>query len=185
LLDQLKIREIKKIKMWKRLFAAIFDVTIIILPLMIIENAFNVARTTITAVVNGIIWFGYFIGMDYKYGGTIGKRLVGLRVAIPQQAESAIIMRLFLRTVVRSACLILPFSLLYWYFIVWRKDGRSLTDFVSQSTVVEHITLSSPKQVSFIQKIIATILFPILYVALVLAIPFFFMLLDLFGIHIS
>ncbi len=141
--------------MWRRALAFLID----LIPLIIlagIENMAGVMEYEIIGLVNLLFLFCYFTGMNYYYGGTLGKRMVGFRVALPSSPN--VIGQLIGRTFVKIICLFPPLATVYGLVSIWRSDGRSLADFASGSTVVETSSLTPPKQVSVMGRISASIL---------------------------
>ena len=115
---------------------------------------------------------GYFAGMNYFYGGTLGKRYFGLRVALPASRDVAV--KLVFRALVKIVCLAPPLFFVYALTAIWRPDGRSLADLVAGSTVVEVKSLQPPAQPGVVQRVLASLL--------TLFSPFLFLLLLLLGL---
>jgi hypothetical protein len=46
----------------------------------------------------------------------------------------------------------------YALVAIWRKDGRSLADFGTGSTVVDVLSLSPPEPASFVEQVVASML---------------------------
>ena len=151
--------------MWRRGVAFLID----LVPLGIlaaIENALGIADDKAVALLNLAAVFWYDAGMNYWYGGTIGKRMTGLRVALPRSSQVG--PQLMIRTLIRYSCLFPPSGTLYALLAIWRSDGRSLADFASGTTVVDVLTLirpvvdvltlNPPQQPSMIGRITASVL---------------------------
>ena len=153
--------------MWRRALAFLIDLLPFVL-LAIIQNIAGIAESSLVGLVNFILMLGYFAGMDYRYGGTLGKRMVGLRVALP--ASPNVLGQLIGRAIVKMVCIFPPLATIYGLIAIWRSDGRSLADFISGSTVVEAFTLAPPKDASLLGKIVASVLIMIAPWVLMLAI---------------
>lgn len=141
--------------MWRRALAFLID----LIPLVVvagIENAAGIADNELVGLVNLLLLIGYLAGMNYRFGGTLGKRIVGLRVALPSSPN--VLGQLVARAFVKIVCFFPPLGAVYGLVAIWRPDGRSLADFASGSTVVEVSSLAPPKQVSLIGRIGASIL---------------------------
>lgn len=141
--------------MWRRALAFLIDLIPLIL-LAGIENASGVADNELVGLMNLLLIISYFAGMNYRFGGTLGKRTVGLRVALP--ASPNVAGQLVARAFVKIVCLFPPLGTAYGLIAIWRPDGRSLADFASGSTVVEVSSLGPPKQASVIGRVCASIL---------------------------
>jgi uncharacterized RDD family membrane protein YckC len=128
--------------MWRRALAFLID----LMPLIVIAVVQNLPGFPDNGIVAGIslvILVAYFAGMDYLYGGTVGKRMMGLRVALPATPDVA--RQLMMRAIVKIACIFPPMQTAYALIAIWRRDGRSLADFGTGSTVVDALTLTPPK----------------------------------------
>ncbi|MDA3797849.1 MAG: hypothetical protein PF692_02085 [Kiritimatiellae bacterium] len=165
--------------MWRRALAFLID----LIPFAVlaeIENITGIAEYDIVGMFNFLFLFGYFTAMNYYYGGTLGKRMVGLRVALP--ASPNVIGQLIGRTFIKMICFFSPLSIVYGLIAIWRSDGRSLADFASGSTVVESASLAPPEQGSVFGRICASILIvfsPIIFMALIIFICFGGLLMNL------
>jgi len=140
--------------MWRRAVAFLID----LVPLTIlaaIESGLGIADNSAIGLFNlaAVLW--YDAGMNYWYGGTIGKRMTGLRVALPRSPQVGL--QLVIRTIIRISCLFPPAGTLYALIAIWRPDGRSLADFASGTTVVDALTLNPPQQPSTIGRITASV----------------------------
>jgi len=141
--------------MWRRALAFIID----LFPLGIItlvENLLNIQDLDIVSFINLILVVSYFAGMDYRYGGTLGKRWLGLRVALPQSPQ--VFNKLLLRAVVKIVSIFPPIMQVYGLIAIWGDDGRSLADFASGSTVIDLNTQAPPERPSLAGKIMASFL---------------------------
>ena len=141
--------------MWRRALAFIID----LFPLGIltlVENLLNIQDYDIVGFVNLILMISYFAGMDYRYGGTLGKRWLGLRVALPQSPQ--VFNKLLLRAVVKVVSIFPPIMQVYGLIAIWGDDGRSLADFSSGSTVIDLNTQSPLEKPSLAGKIMASFL---------------------------
>ena len=151
--------------MWRRGLAFLIDLTPLFV-LVFLQNILGIANSEVVGLINFVLLLGYFAGMDYRYGGTLGKRLVGLRVALP--ASPNVVGQLIGRAFIKIICLFPPLAVVYGLIAIWRPDGRSLADFVAGSAVVDAFTLAPPPQQSLGGKILASIL--------ILVGPFLFMI---------
>jgi len=151
--------------MRRRALAFLIDLMPLI-TLAVIENVAGIAFYKLIGLMNLLFLICYFAGMNYQFGGTPGKRFVGLRVALP--SSPGVFPKLIGRSVVKIVCLFSPMGIIYGLIAIWRQDGRSLADFASGSTVVEATSLTPPKQISVIGRICASIL--------IFFAPWFFML---------
>lgn len=141
--------------MWRRAAAFLID----LVPLGIIavvQNLPGFPDHDVVGFVSLVLLVAYFAGMDYQYGGTIGKRMVGLRVALPNTPDVG--RQLMLRAIVKIVCIFPPLQTVYALIAIWRRDGRSLADFGVGSTVVEATTLSPPQPLSIAEQIVASVL---------------------------
>jgi len=141
--------------MWRRAAAFLID----LIPLGVIAVVQNLPGFPDNEVVGFISLFlllAYFAGMDYLYGGTVGKRMMGLRVALPNSPDVG--RQLMLRALVKVVCIFPPMQTAYALVAIWRRDGRSLADFGTGSTVVDALTLSPPPSPSTAEKVAASIL---------------------------
>lgn len=160
--------------MWRRAAAFLID----LLPLAAVaavENAAGLAEHAAVGFLNFLCLTGYFSGMNYYYGGTIGKRSMGLRVALPQSPE--VVWRLIIRAIVKIICLFPPLATIYGLIAVWRRDGKSPADFVAGTSVVDAATLRVPERLSLPERLLASVV--------ILAAPLVFLLfvlVALFGV---
>ena len=141
--------------MWRRAAAFLID----LIPLAMIAVVQNLPEFPDNEVVGFISLFllvAYFAGMDYLYGGTVGKRIVGLRIALPN--SPGVGYQLMLRALVKIVCIFPPMQTVYALVAIWRKDGRSLADFGTGSTVVDALSLSPPEPASFVEQVVASML---------------------------
>ncbi|MHC4879537.1 MAG: RDD family protein [Planctomycetota bacterium] len=141
--------------MWRRGIAFLID----LVPLFILaasENVLGIAEGPLIGLANLALVLWYDAGMNYQFGGTIGKRAMNLRVALPQRPD--VLPRLLIRTVARMSFLALPLGTVYALIAIWRHDGRTLADFVSGSTVVDATTYQPPRRMSLCGRICASLL---------------------------
>ena len=141
--------------MWRRALAFLID----LIPLLVlagVQNAVGIADNAFVGLINGVLLLSYFAGMDYRYGGTLGKRMVGLRVALPSSPN--VLGQLIGRALIKMICIFPPLATAYGLVAIWRADGRSFADFISGSTVVDAFTLAPPKQASVAGRILASFL---------------------------
>lgn len=141
--------------MWRRALAFLIDLIPLIL-LAGIENAAGISDNALVGLADFLLLIGYFVGMNYRFGGTLGKRIVGLRVALPSSPN--VFFKLVVRAFVKIICVLPPQATAYGLVAIWRQDGRSFADFASGSTVVRASSLAPPKQASIIGRICASIL---------------------------
>lgn len=141
--------------MWRRAIAFLIDLVPLIL-IAIVQNLPGFPENGIVAGVSLVILVSYFAGMNYAYGGTVGKRMMGLRVALP--ASPDIKVQLIMRAMVKIVCMFPPLQTVYALMAIWRRDGRSLADFGTGSTVVDALTLSPPKSPTVVEKVAASFL---------------------------
>lgn len=141
--------------MWRRAIAFLIDLVPLVL-IAVVQNLPGFPDNGIVAGVSLVILVSYFAGMNIAYGGTVGKRMMGLRVALPASPDVKV--RLIMRAMVKIVCMFPPMQMVYALVAIWRRDGRSLADFGTGSTVVDELTLSPPKSPSIVEKIAATIL---------------------------
>jgi len=141
--------------MWRRAAAFLID----LLPvgvIAVVQNLPGFPDNGLVAFISLILLVAYFAGMDYQYGGTIGKRMMGLRVALPNSPDVG--RQLMLRAIVKIVCLFPPTQTVYALIAIWRQDGRSLADFGTGSTVVEAFTLSPPAPLSIVGRVVASVI---------------------------
>lgn len=141
--------------MWRRAAAFLID----LVPLGIIavvQNLPGFPDNEIVGFISLVFLVAYFAGMDYQFGGTVGKRMMGLRVALPNTPDVG--RQLMLRAIVKIVCLFPPIQTVYALIAIWRQDGRSLADFGVGSTVVEASTLSPPQPLSIVEQVVASVL---------------------------
>jgi len=100
--------------MWRRGIAFLIDL-IPIGILAVFENALGIADQLWIGVPNLVLVFAYFVIMNYRYGGTLGKQFTGLRVALPQSPQ--VKNQLMIRCLVKLLCLLPPRDLGF------RNDG--------------------------------------------------------------
>lgn len=162
--------------MWRRAIAYVIDLFPFGL-LIPVQNALGVPVNEAIALINGVMLIAYFAGLNYWYGGTVGKQMMGLRVALP--ASPAVTVRLIARAIVKISCIFPPALITYALIAIWSRDGRSLADFATGSTVVEATTYSAPQPLSFVGKIVASVLAVAAPIICMLAL--FFFLLVMFG----
>jgi uncharacterized RDD family membrane protein YckC len=144
--------------MWRRALAFLIDLALLGI-LVEIENQTGFVNNIFSGIINFLLIITYFTYMDYYFGGSLGKRLVGLRVALP--SSPGVLGNLILRAFVKIISLTPPITIIYGLVAIWRKDGRSLADFASGSTVVELPLFTPPKQSSAIERVCASILLTI------------------------
>jgi uncharacterized RDD family membrane protein YckC len=158
--------------MWRRAAAFLFD----LLPvgvIAVVQNIPGFPDNGLVGFISLVVLVAYFAGMNYQYGGTVGKRMMGLRVALPATPDVG--RQLMLRAVVKIVCIFPPMQTVYALIAIWRQDGRSLADFGTGSTVVEAFTLSAPAQLSIAGRVVASALViaaPV--IGLLLMVLFFF-----------
>ena len=141
--------------MWLRALAFLIDLTLFLI-LATIENVAGIAENGFIGLSNLLLLIIYFTCMDYWYGGTLGKRIVGLRVALRPSPD--VFYWLFVRAFMKIISFFPPLFTVYALMGIWRQDGRSLADFASGSTVIEVSSCAPPKQASVIERICASIL---------------------------
>lgn len=166
--------------MWRRAFAFLIDFMPFTI-LLVVENAVGIAHYELIGVPNLLLWFLYFAGMNYQYGGTWGKQVAGLRVALPQSPN--VFQLLVLRAFIKLMCVgLIAFPPFFWVYVlmgVWRDDGRMLHDLAADSRVVDAVSLTVPRPPNTLERLSASFL--------LLIAPFVFLLLllvALFGIAI-
>lgn len=130
------------------------DMALFVLAIMI-EHSAGVAGKPFTGMLNILLPAIYFAVMNYRYGGTLGQLITGVRVAVPNTLAPG--GRLLARAFIKSLCLFPPMMIVYGLVAIWRKDGRSLADFVAGSVVVRADTLQPPTA-SLTERIVATCL---------------------------
>lgn len=141
--------------MWQRALAFLID----LVPLMVltgVENAAGFAQHEIVGAVNLLLLVVYFAGMNYQFGGTLGKRMLGLRVALPSSPNVA--PQLIVRSFVKIFCIAPPLATVYGLVAIWREDGRSFADFIAGTMVVDVATLKPPGRLSLFGRLLATAL---------------------------
>lgn len=154
--------------MWRRALAFLIDLIPIIVFLAIIEAAMSVIENLTGVTENGLIdvttsyanllsLFVYFVGMNYQFGGTLGKRMVGLRVAV-MPSSTNVLGQLFIRAFVKIICFFYPLTVVYGCISIWRPDGRSLADFAAKTSVIDANSLTPPKQASDAGRVLASLL---------------------------
>lgn len=141
--------------MWRRALAFLIDLIPLGL-LALIQNALGIESHPLVGLFNLVFFLSYFAGMDYFYGGTLGKRLLGLRVAL--LASPNVGGLLLLRALVKLFALFPPFGTAYALTAIWRKDGRSLGDLAVGSAVIEVVSIDQPEKPSLIGRIFASLL---------------------------
>lgn len=158
--------------MWRRIFAFLIDLWPIVV-LAVVENAAGIAAWEVIGIVNLTLLLCYYAGMNYRYGATVGKRMMGLRVAIPNSPDVAL--KLIWRAIVKIFCLVPPQLTISGLMAIWRKDGRSLADLAVDSNVVEADALSPLESLSIPERILASalvILTPLLLLLVLIAFLF-------------
>ncbi len=141
--------------MWRRAVAFLID----LLPLAVlagVENAVGIAENEIVGVLNLLLLIIYFAGMNYQFGGTLGKRIMGLRIALPSSPN--VVPQLIGRSFVKICCLVPPLATVYGLVAIWREDGRSFADFIAGTMVVDVATLTTPRRLSLSGRLLATAL---------------------------
>ncbi|MFS0782023.1 RDD family protein [Bacillus sp. 1P06AnD] len=125
---------------WKRLLAMILDGVIITLPLTIISYLFtgdwdesDLASFIdfLISFILPIVWFGY----------TVGKRIVGIRIARVDGRKVGI-GTMLLRLVVSSLVYILTFGIgfiISAFMVGLRKDHRAIHDFIAGTYVTDDL----------------------------------------------
>lgn len=119
--------------------------------------------------------------MNYRYGGTWGKQVVGLRVALPQSPNvfPLLLLRAFVKLAGLGFVAFPPFFWVYGLMGIWRDDGRMLHDLAAAPTVVDAVSLTVPRPPNTLERLWSSFL-------LIIA-PFvflFFLVMALFGIAI-
>lgn len=145
--------------MWRRALAFLIDLIPFTL-LFVFENAVGIADNKLIGIPNGLLWFLYFAGLNYQYGGTWGKQLMGLRVALPH--SPSVLPQLMLRAFIKLCCLgAVSFPPMFWVYglmAIWRDDGRMLHDFAAGSTVVDADSLTAPRPPNTLERLSASFL---------------------------
>ena len=141
--------------MWRRALAFLIDLVPLVV-LAIFENVAGVADNEAVGALNLVLLISYFAGLNYRVGGTVGKRLMGLRVGLP--ASPNVPFQLLVRAFVKVVCLFPPLATVYALIAIWRKDGRSLSDFFSGSIVLEANSLSPPPRPTLLGRLSASLL---------------------------
>jgi uncharacterized RDD family membrane protein YckC len=157
--------------MWRRAIAFVIDLVPLAL-IAVVQNTPGVPDNGVVAGISLLILMAYFAGMNYWYGGTVGKRMMGLRVALP--ASPDVVVQLIARAIVKIICIFPPMQTIYALIAIWRRDGRSLADFATGSRVVDALTLSTPQPLSVGEKIVASVLLLALPIVL-FVLAFFFL----------
>lgn len=162
--------------MWRRGLAFLIDL-ILFLILTTIENLIGIADNAYVGLLNLLLLIIYFACMNYWLGGTLGKRIVGLRVALRSSPD--IFYRLIVRALIKI--IFMPMGTIYGLIAIWRKDGRSIADFASGTTVIEVSSHAPPKQASIIGRISASILLvfaPWLFMTIMMIVCFSWMIVE-------
>jgi uncharacterized RDD family membrane protein YckC len=141
--------------MWRRAAAFLIDL-IPLAMIAVVQNLPEFPDYEVVGFISLVLLVAYFAGMDYLYGGTVGKRIVGLRIALPN--SPGVGYQLMLRALVKIVCIFPPMQTVYALVAIWRKDGRSLADFGTGSTVVDVLSLSPPEPASFVEQVVASML---------------------------
>lgn len=141
--------------MWRRAIAFIIDLVPLVL-IAIVQNLPGFPDNGIVGGISFVILVSYFAGMNYAYGGTVGKRMMGLRVALPASPDVKI--QLIMRAMIKIVCMFPPMQTVYALIAIWRRDGRSLADFGTGSTVVDALTLAPPQSPNLAEKVVASFL---------------------------
>ena len=141
--------------MWRRAAAFLIDL-IPLAMIAVVQNLPEFPDNEVVGFISLVLLVAYFAGMDYLYGGTVGKRIVGLRIALPN--SPGVGYQLMLRALVKCFCIFPPMQTVYALVAIWRKDGRSLADFGTGSTVVDVLSLSPPEPASFVEQVVASML---------------------------
>jgi uncharacterized RDD family membrane protein YckC len=118
---------------WPR-FAAILIDGLITVPVTLVLNIYNVTiwKSPILLICVVLIQVGYKIFFEAKYGATIGKMALGLKV-VNHQLTKASLNQIFLRNIVQVvAGLVTLFSGLY---IFGRPEFQSITTFREYSVL--------------------------------------------------
>ena len=141
--------------MWRRAAAFLIDL-IPLAMIAVVQNLPEFPDNEVVGFISLVLLVAYFAGMDYLYGGTVGTRIVGLRIALPN--SPGVGYQLMLRALVKIVCIFPPMQTVYALVAIWRKDGRSLADFGTGSTVVDVLSLSPPEPASFVEQVVASML---------------------------
>ncbi|MBD3676401.1 MAG: RDD family protein [Planctomycetaceae bacterium] len=139
--------------MWRRGIAFLIDLVPIGI-LAVFENAVGIADQIWIGVPNLVLVFAYFAGMNYRFGGTLGKQWMGLRVALPQSPQ--VLSQLLVRCLVKLLCLAPPLIWVSAMMAIWRHDQRTLHDLAADSVVVEYDSLLLPRSPNLMEKLLAS-----------------------------
>jgi uncharacterized RDD family membrane protein YckC len=74
---------------WKRLAAAIMD-SLLMIPLMFIVHitqSISITSSIITLVVSSLLFSAYVIYFHYRFGATLGKMAVGIKITCPDGTQ--------------------------------------------------------------------------------------------------
>lgn len=141
--------------MWRRAAAFLIDLVPVGI-IAIVQNTPGVPDHGLIGLISLVLLVAYFAGMEFQYGGTVGKRMMGLRVALPNTPDVGL--QLMLRAIVKIVCIFPPMQTVYALIAIWRKDGRSLADFGTRSTVVDAFSLAPPHPPSLVERVVASAL---------------------------
>jgi uncharacterized RDD family membrane protein YckC len=121
---------------WIRLLATILDAIIISLPITLIsyfitgnwnENLYTNIINFLYALIVPVIWYGY----------TIGKKITGIRIA-KVNGEKVGIGTMVLRLIVSALVYVITIGIgmiVSVFMVIFRKDKRSLHDFIAGTYV--------------------------------------------------
>jgi len=126
-------------KQWlSRIFAAIIDVIIVLLPvyiIMVLVGWMAGLAWFMGAIVSGFIWFAYSAILEYSDGATIGKKLLGLRV-VSVQGNRLEMYETMMRNLTKVFFAFLIADFLLALLLETTDPRQKFTDRIAKTTVI-------------------------------------------------
>jgi uncharacterized RDD family membrane protein YckC len=124
----------------KRVIAFFLDSLFVTAAQTVAFAPFHFQTVLHKSVCQGIFWvfaaFAYWSFTAYKWGGTPGKLLLGLRVVGVDSQTNLSLGQLFLRETIGRILSLLPLCLGYLW-VSWDKERRTFHDMIAKTRVID------------------------------------------------
>jgi uncharacterized RDD family membrane protein YckC len=121
----------KYIGFFKRLIAVVIDGLILSIALSFISGQ---SESLIASAIYFILWFGYFVWMVGKFGATIGKMAMKIKI-VKENGEKVNYSDAFIRELASYLSFIVFFLGYLW--VIWDSKKQSWHDKIAKTIVIK------------------------------------------------
>ncbi len=123
---------------WARFVALIIDDILIVIVYFLLISSLGYAFDDIGAIIGYLLFltahFGYFVVFQHKYGQTIGKKAMHIKV-IAKNGQTPSMLTLFLREYIGKAISGIILNIGYLW-VIWDKWKQALHDVIAGTYVI-------------------------------------------------